>query len=438
MPSHRLNKLATLLKNAGYSGGTPTGVCADSRLIKEGDLFFALKGERVDGHQYLLDVALKKGNGAVVSLDYKGENFGLPLLYVENVQTALQDFARDVFNENAPIVVGVTGSVGKTTTKEFIAHILEGKYRVAKTPGNANSQVGLPLSLLNGEGLEEVLVAEMSMSNFKEIEKLVSICPPDIGVITKIGLSHALFFKNGREDIARAKAEILSHLKTRIGVAHIESKKHEAISFHGPNKMTYVGSGGDYELKEEGDAYYIREKEVISPLFTLPFNATHMCDNFLLAVVVARKLGMDWDTIFARALTLKPYKMRFEKIEREGVVFINDSYNASPESTRAALLNLPKSKGKKVFVFGEMKELGDFTEASHKEVAELALQSIDHLLCFGKGCTPMLNIFLEKSKPAELFNDFTELKKRVLELIKPEDLVLIKGSNSNALWRILE
>ncbi|HEX4840153.1 MAG TPA: Mur ligase family protein, partial [Rhabdochlamydiaceae bacterium] len=195
-----------------------TGFCFDSREVKKGDLFFALKGAHFDAHGFLKEVASRGAVAAVVDASYLGENFGLPLLKVQDVVEALHQLAKTVQALRHQRIVAVTGSVGKTTTKEFIATLLSQKYTVFKTPGNNNSQVAFPTAILNADGKEEFFVAEMAMSAAGQIRKLVDIAPPEVAVVTKIGHTHIEFFADGFEGIAAAKAEILSHPKTAHAV----------------------------------------------------------------------------------------------------------------------------------------------------------------------------------------------------------------------------
>lgn len=414
----------------------------DSRKIEEGMVFIALKGEKTDGHDYLKEVAEKKALAAIVSNDYQGEDFGLALLRLKDVIATLQSLAQKLLALKKIITIAITGSVGKTTTKEFIATLLEGKYRVAKTFGNANSQVGIPLSILNWDGEGDVFVFEMAMSEPGQIKKLTEIAPPDIAVLTKIGVSHAVFFQDGIEGIAAAKAEIFSHPKTKTAIINGSSAHYNALAKLDKLKITFglETSGLDYCIRTSLDGIIIEENGKRSPSFTLPFEATHLLENFAAAVTVARKLGLTWEQISKQAALLKPFKRRFEKIEKDGITYLNDSYNASPESMRAALSNLPKPiYGKKrIAVLGEMKELGTYTESGHKQVAEHALLHIQHLLCYGKGCLPMVDIFKQKNRPVEYFEDFELMKTRLAQLAEKGDVVLVKGSNSNALWRLVE
>jgi UDP-N-acetylmuramoyl-tripeptide--D-alanyl-D-alanine ligase len=417
------------------------GFTADSRTVNPGDLFFALPGEKTSGLFFLEEAQKKGAKAALVPLEYEGESFGLELLYVADVLKSLQALAQEVFKEKKGCVIGVTGSVGKTTTKEFIATLLEEKYRVGKTSGTHNTQITLPLSLLNMKEPVEIFVLEMSMSGAGHIANLVEIAPPEIAVITKIGRAHAEFFERGIEGIAAAKAEIFAHARTKEVIVPGSSLVYSA--FEALKEKTLFGGeeeSFDYVYRKENEGIVILERGERSPVMNLPFSASHFCENFCAAVATARKLGLSWGEIAAGVPRLKLYKMRFERIEKEGIIFINDAYNASPESMKAALSNLPKavSGRKRIAVFGEMKELGVFSAQAHREVAEHALPRIDYLLCYGRGCAPMVEYFSQHKRPVEFFEDFAQLRTRMRGLAREGDLVLLKGANSNQLWRLLE
>ena len=196
----------------------------DSRKLTPNSLFFALKGEKTDGHQFLQEAAQKKVAGAIVSKEFKGEEFGLHLIRVDDVLKSLHQLAKEALSQRELSIIGVTGFVGKTTSKEFIATLLQGKFKVGKTVGNSNSQAGMPTSILNLEGGKEVLVVEMGMSYPGEIERLVDIAPPDMVLISRIAFSHAENFPDGLAGIAQAKGEILSHPKTRLAIVSICGK----------------------------------------------------------------------------------------------------------------------------------------------------------------------------------------------------------------------
>lgn len=433
------------LKSIGACLGCPceehliSGYSIDSRDVKKGDLFFALRGQKFDGHDFLQQIGKKGAVAAVVHQSYRGETGGVILLRVEDVTAALQKLARETQKLRSQRIVGITGSVGKTTTKEFLSILLSQKYSVAKTPGNSNSQVGFPLAILQGTGKEEVFIAEMSMSDFHHIEKLVAIAPPEIAMITKVGFSHVDTVPNGLEGVAAAKAEILMHPATKIAVIEAGAFQFPVIQGSGSaEKVTYGVDPVHADMVLE-PGWRLNYHDELTPTFRLPFSETHFCENFVGAATVARLMGLSWEEIIKGAHALKSIQLRFEKIDRDGVTIINDSYNASPESMKAAIDNLPRPAfgAKTILVLGEMMTLGKYSEEGHKKVGEQAVLKGDHLLCYGKGCAPILQIFNDAGKPAEFFHNLQELKKTLFELSKPGDVILIKGSNGNKLWSIL-
>jgi UDP-N-acetylmuramoyl-tripeptide--D-alanyl-D-alanine ligase len=428
-----IQQLSEKLKSKFFAGAA-----IDSRHLKAGEVFFALSGERVDGHSFLFEISQKKAKAAVVSKEYQGPDFGLDLVYVENVLETLQKLAQEIFAERATQVIAVTGSVGKTTTKEFIATLLEEKFRIGKTPGTYNSQATLPLCILNATGEEKLFVMEMGMSLPGEITRLVQIAPPDIAFVGRLALAHAAFFPEGLEGIARAKAEILSHPKTQLAILNSDTRQFQAFQSLGIPQVALFGDQ-EYQLVVSEKGWRIMEKGILSPEMTLPFEASHLRENFLGATVVARKLGMSWEEIFFQIPKLKLIPRRFERVERDGVVFINDSYNANPTSMRAAFENLPVAQeGRRIGILGEMRELGAFSEISHREIGELALDYFDQLLCFGRESAPLAEAFAKSGRSVQLFEEIAPLKEEMLRVVKPGDVVLIKGSNSKCMWTLLE
>lgn len=414
------------------------GFAFDSREIEPGYIFFALKGEKFDGHDFIREVAKKGAIAAVVEKSYLGETGGIPLLRVDNVVAALQKLAAEVQKRRKQRIVAVTGSLGKTTTKEFITILLAQKFTVAKTPGNSNSQVGLPLAILRASGEEEVFVVEMGMTEPKQIEKLVQIAPPEIAVITKVGYVHVDTVPGGIEGVAAAKAEILGGPEVQWAIIERGAFEFKVVREKGAaKKITYGSYPADMVLESE---CYLNYQGDVSPHFRLPFAESHFCENFAGAAAVARVMGLAWDEILRGVGELKSIPRRFEKIDRDGVMIVNDCYNASPESMKAALDNLPKPAfgAKTIVVFGEITSLGKYSDEGHKKIGLQLFEKADHLLCFGKRCHPIVEMFNVQGKPAEFFHDINELKKALFELSKPGDVVLIKGSNGNKLWQVLE
>lgn len=420
------------------------GVSVDSRLITSNQVFFALKGARVDGHASLAEAASKGAAAAVVNQSYDGNDFGLPLLRVEDGLQALQNLAKSILSQRKSKIVAVTGSVGKTTTKDFITALLQKKYCVGSSPGNSNSKIGLPLAILNHTtGKEDFLVLEMGMTSAGEISDLIQIAPPHIAVITSVALVHACNFSS-LEEIALAKGEILAHPKTTLGIIAREIEAYEAIKSIGTcRKLSFSTSSrqADYCLEGTAKQFKVRcfgEDNLSLPC--LPVPGKHNRHNFLAAVAVARSLHISWDEIAQAIPLLTLPERRLQTVEKNGIIFINDSYNASPVAVKAALAALPRPKlgGKRIAVIGAMLELGKFSERCHRDIAEAALQKVEHLLCLGEECLPMQEIWKKADKEANLFKTLPELMEALKTIVRPGDVVLLKGSRSKELWKVLD
>ncbi|NGX50908.1 MAG: UDP-N-acetylmuramoyl-tripeptide--D-alanyl-D-alanine ligase [Chlamydiae bacterium] len=399
-------------------------VACDSRKVERGSLFFALKGEKVDGESFLEESAKRGAVGAVVSKGYSGPDFGCTLIRVDDVTRALQELACEVYQESHPFVVGVTGSAGKTTTKEFIATLLAEKFPVGKSSGSMNSQVGLPLTLLNWKGEERVIVLEMGMSHKGEIARLIEIAPPDLGVLTNISYQHSAFFPD-LDAIARAKCEMFASPKMKMGIFNLGVERFQAVKELELSKEWF-------HLSDLRADYTLKKVDV-----SAPFEESHFNENFLAAVAVARSFDLSWEEIGQGAKKLKPYDHRFQKKEKRGILFIDDAYNASPLSVKAALANLPPGR-RRIGLLGAMGELGDMEERCHREVGECAVKVLDQLICIGATCTPMVEIFRREGKEGALFETKEEATEHLKSVMREGDVVLIKGSNLQKLWTILE
>lgn len=408
---------------------TASGYAIDSRLIKKGDLFFALPGKKVDGHTFLNEAAQRGAVGAVVQKSYTGPDFGLTLTRVENVVEHLQQMAHHSLLSRKERIIAITGSMGKTTTKEFLAELLSVRYRVFRTPGNYNTQATLPLTLLNIKEEYDFLVLEMGMSERGHIAKLVQIAPPELSILTRIAPAG---FAGSLEEIARAKAEIFSHPKTELGILSAQAAEFKTTLTTGSFPKLLYGSKGQWYW--EGNR--IREEGLLSPEIPLAFDATHLRENFLAAASTARILGLSWEEICSRAPLLAPFKRRFEKIVRQGITFIQDCYNANPDSMCAALYNLPRPKegGKTVAILGRMPDLIE-PELHHRKVGAAAAEKVDVLFSIGEEAKIYGQFF---SANWEHFSDTSSIRKRLFEEAKEGDVVLIKGANSLKLWEILE
>lgn len=414
------------------------GACVDSRLLKTGDLFFACAGERSDGHEYLKGIAMKGAAGAVVRKNYiPPSDLALPLIHVEDPLKALQKLAATLLACHSPKIVAITGSMGKTTTKEFLSQFLSSTFLVGSTPGNANSQLGLPLSILNElNGQEEILVLEMGMTHAGNIQALVEIAPPEIAVVTAVAHAHFENF-DSLEEIAKAKAEILCHTKTRLGIIDQAACQFKAFTSgsHCPlQTFSLNDSCANYALVHAGKGFsLINNGKECAYFSNIPFPGKHNLHNFLAAVSAAVACGVSSEALQEISKSLKLPSFRFQIEEREGALFVHDSYNALPVAVMAALDNLPapKAGGRKIAVLSEMRELGTLSEYFHREIGEYALKKVDVLFCMGQGCAPLIDVWHQAGRNPVWAVSLDEIALLLKEVVRPGDVVLVKGSRSS-------
>lgn len=434
-----LHEICTLLSSSALLGRHEpiAGVATDSRHVVVGQLFVALKGAKVDGHDY---VAEALANGAIACL--VEEHFTLPdapLIHVNDPLIALQAIARWHLNRGGAQVIAITGSLGKTTTKEFLYALLKSKYKTACTSGNQNSQVGMSASLINNvQGDEEYIVVEMGMTKPGHIKQLVDIVPPDMALLTEIALVHAENF-NSIEGIALAKAEIFSHPKTRLALISQDAPCSAFLQNRANCKtMRYSIKDlqADFSLEVKNDCLMFNHQKL--PHISLP--APHVYLNLLAACAMACCCKMTVDEIGQALSTIKMPEKRLEVVTKAGICFINDSYNAAEASLKAALSYIKSMQNaqRKIAVIGQMRELGSFSESCHTSVGLHALDCVDRIYCLGEECAPIARVCKEANKPCKWFTDFSELAVTLKNELQEDDLVLLKGSRSNGLWRILD
>lgn len=406
----------------------------DSRDIQKGSLFFALEGAKVSGTNFLKQVAQKGGIAAVVPKSYTGDSYGLDLFFVENVTVALQNLAQEKISKisNAQII-GITGSIGKTTSKEYLFSILQKHFSVFHTPKNYNSQIGMPISLLNAADDRQVYIIEMGMSEKGNMEQLVRIAPPTIGWITHVTHSHFSGFSS-LEEIAEEKAKIFSSPQLKTRILHKDLLQYPSMQ---RSSARTIVCGRDVELLPQDLQFQIRYYQELSHNFSLEIAGKHLLNNFLGAVAVAKLLGMSFTDIFKSIEALPIIPHRFEKKSYKGILFIDDSYNANADSTVAALSNIPETSGRKIFVFADMHELGSYTEKAHALVAAKAVQVMDTCFCLGEESKVITHLFIAHNKPGYHYTDREILSDALSKYIQPKDVVLIKGANQYNLWEII-
>ena len=407
------------------------GIETDSRELKPGYLFIPIKGERFDGHDFI-EKAFELG--ASITLSEKDIE-GHPYIKVKSTFKALKDIAeyyRGLFDVT---VIAVTGSVGKTTTKEMLYSVLSQKYCVLKSEKNYNNEIGVPLTLFKLTQKHEVAVIEMGMNHFGEIRRLSKTARPDICVITNIGHSHVGHLES-REGIFKAKSEIFEYMK-KGGAAvlngdddllrTVESDDFDTI-FYGYNESCEAQitscepqgfKGSSCRLSYKGELF---EFEINMP-------GAHMAYAAAGAYCIGKKLGLSDAMVRKGIAEFVPVGNRMEIIDTPNIKILNDVYNASPESVKAALEVLMMAKGRKVCVLGDMFELGDMSDKLHSDIGMFAAKcGVDALLCAGDASKNTQEAARKNGLNAQWFKTKEEMAKSFARNIKKGDTVLVKAS----------
>ena len=433
---------------AGDGKVSVSRVSTDSRTVKRGELFVALRGDNFDGHEFVLAAAKAEAAGAIVDLAWKGKApKSFALLRAEDTLIAYQNLAAN-YRKSLPLkALVITGSNGKTSTKDFVAAVLGRRFRVTKTEGNFNNHVGLPRTILEATSQDEVGVWEIGMNHPGEIAALAKIAAPDAAIITNVGLAH-IEFMGSREAIAAEKgalAEAVGPGGTVILNADdpftekIAARTRARVILAGTTggavcvgEITQSANGSEFTILE--GAHRCRAQ--------LPVPGLHMVQNALLAVAAGRAFGLSLEECAAGLATAPLTKARLQIKEIKGVQFIDDSYNANPDSMKAALRTLVEldADGKRIAVLGEMRELGGESEQGHRDVGEVAATlGIDHLIAIGE----MGEIIAQAAQKAGLektvaVRSTSEASQLLGEIAEPGDLVLIKGSRSARTEEVIE
>ncbi len=417
---------------------TVTGVCIDSRKIKPGELFVPLIGEKVDGHDFI-GAAMEKGACCFSEKDIKGN-----IIRVASCAQALKDFAeyyRSLFDAK---VVGVTGSVGKSTTKELIASVLSQRFKVLKTTGNFNNEIGLPLTVFNLNHSHQAAVLEMGISKFGEMTALSKIARPDVSVITNIGFSH-IEYLGDRNGILRAKSEIFTYMN-KSGVAVLNNDDDLLSSYEDSNvSAIFYGKEEDSDVYAtnikinglEGSEFVLRNGDDFVSV-ALPFSGYHMIDNALAAAAVGIVFGMSLEEIKVglESATFMEGRMEFKSNER--LTIIDDTYNASPVSMKAALDVLNAAKGRKVCILGDMLELGSYSKTGHMEVGQYAsMLGIDLIIAVGTEAYEIYHAAKDSSQ-AVYFENQEAMMSQLNGLLKEGDTILVKASRGMEFEKTVE
>ena len=425
-----------------------TGVQIDSRRVKPGDLFIAIKGEKVDGHDFI-DMAA--GLGASAALVERPVRASIPTILVPDTVRAYGDLAAARRERMGITVIGITGSVGKTTTKEMTACLLARSFHTARNEGNHNNNLGLPMTILDMPDDTEVAVLEMGMNHFGEMAYLTSIARPDIAIITNIGTMH-IEHLGSREGILQAKLEIFRGVpENGVGVFNGDEPLLWNVRADGGHKKYYYGIENhacdvlatDIQELDDGMRFVVSGFGHRFELF-VPVLGRHTVYNTLAAVTAALLLKVPPETIQAQISSFHNTGMRQKIYERDGFTIIEDCYNAGPESTEAALEILAgfrsRTNGRCIAVLGDMLELGNRSAAEHYRIGRIAATKADVLYTYGINAERMVSGAITggmKQKLIEHFDTHEELAHMLKMRARPGDVILFKGSRGMRMEKAL-
>lgn len=419
-----------------------TGWSIDSRTVKPGDLFFAIKGENFDGHAFVQAAFDAGAIAALVSEDVELRNG--PVLRVPDTIVALRQMAEYARKRWGGRIVAVTGSAGKTTTKDLIAAVLGVKYRVGKTAGNFNNHIGLPLSLLRFPDDAQVGVIEIGMNRAGEIRDLAAVAHPQVGVVTNVGYAHIESFAS-IEDIALAKRELIESLATD-GMAVLNADDQRVAAFRSVHRgctLTYGLSSEadvrarDVELAAGGSSF-----KVDGVRFRTVLSGRHGVQNVLAALAVAKTFDIDLQELVSTIAQFVPGKMRGERSERRGVTILNDSYNSNPEAARSMVDVLRGEPARRrIAVLGEMRELGLWAENLHRDLGRYVAEAGIDVLIGVRGVSRFMVDEAIKTghfdHAAFFFDEPDEAGRFLRSYVRPGDAILFKGSRGTHVEKAL-
>ncbi len=440
-----------LAAGSGPAGADILGVSTDTRTLRAGDLFVALRGPHADGHEFVADAFARGASAALVSHAVRGLPDGGPIVLVPDALAALAALARAYRATLDVTVVGITGSVGKTTTAALCADVLGRAYTVARTKDEWNAEIGVPLTVLGLDERTQVAVIEMAMRGVGQIADLVSIAQPQIGVVTAIGESH-LELLGTRENIARAKGELIEGLPPDgaavlnaddPAVLALAARARARVVTYGLDRPADVAAT-DVAFTAGGMRFRLDAHDAGTAEVEIPAWGRHNVRNALAAAAVGFVLGMDRERVADGLRTARLPKMRLQPVRCGDVLVINDAYNASPSSMDAAfeVLEAVAHGRRAVAVLGDMRELGEVSPSLHREVGRrLAQRPVALLLTVERGGDQIAQGAIDGGLPAECVvraRTVEEAARTLPDLLRPGDVVLVKGSRALVMERIVE
>lgn len=428
-----------------------TGISIDTRTIQKGDLFVPFRGEQVNGHKFVEQAFAKGASASLWMKDEPNPPAGVPLLFVDDAEQALQQMARSYRAEHKAKFIGITGSNGKTSSKDILASTLSPFFKVQKTIGNFNNQLGLPITILQLDEDTEVAVLEMGMSGFGEIALLTNLAKPHFAVITNIGEAHMQDL-GSREGIAKAKFEIVEGLG-EDGILFYDGDEPLLQSLVASKPSLQVKSFG---LEEKNTLYATNIEETengsrfsvhgaIEGAFTISVLGKHQVKNTLGAMLIAQALGLSNEQIRQALQHVKLTDMRMQLVPgTNGALFINDAYNAAPTSMKAALqfIHISNLRPEKWLVLGDMLELGDNEQQFHAALAEEIDPTVIQYVClYGPRMQFLAEKLAAKMEPTRLIyskDDYKPIIEKLKNDAGEQSLILLKGSRGMKLENVLQ
>jgi len=414
-----------------------SGISTDSRECIDGDLYISIKGENVDGHQFLKDA---QSNGAIAALVVESNNVikDMQQIVVENPVNTIGIVANAWRKKSNIPVIGITGSNGKTTTKELVKHFLDSKYNVHATKGNYNTSIGVPLTLLQLQGNHNFSIVEMGANQLGDIKTLCQIVEPTDGLITNIAPAHLEGF-GSIEKIAQEKSELFTYLTKGIAFKNISDEWINTFTTNA-NSITY---GCTTKCDYSADYYRETDGNIILTINANEINTNSQnmvfAKNILAASAVARSFGIEWTEIQNRVLSFSPTYGRGVIRRYDSITVIDDTYNANYNSTLAAIEHFAQypTKGRRIFVFGDMGELGDSSKKYHEKIGEKCLENnLDAVFTVGTQ-TVITDRVLDSLKYHKHFDNKEQLSNELINFVQNEDIVLFKGSRSMEMEKVI-
>ena len=413
------------------------GIATDSREIQSGDLYIAIKGEKVDGHSFLNQVFENGALAALVS-DINDQVHGNQIQVRDTIKSIGKIATEWRRQFNIPII-GITGSNGKTSTKELLRHILSSKFDIHATEGNYNTSIGLPLTLLQLNAFHGASILEMGANRAGDIEKLAKIANPNFGLITNIAPAHLEGF-GSIEAVAKTKAAIFENLGNGIAFVNAADRRVKEIAL----KVDSISFGLNPDCDYPADLHYEKDGTITLTINTeeIPTLSSNLsfAKNIIACCAIARELDVEWEAIKDRVSTFSPPKGRCEVKNNGSYIIIDDTYNANLESTLAAIdyLSAFSGQGKKVFIFGDMLELGDVSREQHIAIGEKCDEmELSAVLTYGKE-TIATSKSIKKVKINQHFDSKEELIDFLQKIITSNDKILIKGSRGMRMETIIQ